>query len=370
MMIDLGLCVRTLTGMVIYWLIAAGHLVIRDRDSDNLISSLLFFSIGLYILVHGLLIEWSFLIGLHIGFIFVRAPLFYFYFQKIIDPEFRFTTVDLRHFLPGLIIFLLLAPMAYGFFGGQVSHQILFNNPEFQAEAMIITILMGIGYILNVVYLVAVLIKNKDLFFNRDSKIRRDAVTSLILLQVVVCATVASIAGVEDILHVPGCPIACSCVALFGLVFYFSIIRYPRYMRLIKEETRKVRYAQSRIHCLNLTRIFRQIEKLMQEEKVYLDENLSLDSLAEMLEIAPQQLSEILNNKMNKNFYTYINEYRIDEAKRLLVDNPEAKIIDIGFDVGFNTKSAFYTAFKKLTDLSPGEFRKARVDYYQQVERC
>ena len=98
----------------------------------------------------------------------------------------------------------------------------------------------------------------------------------------------------------------------------------------------------------------------MEIEKVYRDENISLQSLSEKLSIAPHQLSRIINEKLNKNFPDFINTFRVKEAKKILADprQTDRKILTIAFDVGFNTKVAFNTAFKKHTKMTPSEFRK------------
>lgn len=107
------------------------------------------------------------------------------------------------------------------------------------------------------------------------------------------------------------------------------------------------------------------LKHLMEEEKAYLDANISLQSLAEKLSITSRVLSQILNEKMDRNFSDFINFYRVEEAKRILQDprSAQKKIIALAFDVGFNTKVAFYNAFKKFTNMTPAQYReKLAVD--------
>ena len=73
----------------------------------------------------------------------------------------------------------------------------------------------------------------------------------------------------------------------------------------------------------------------------------------------PRWLSQIINEELNKNFYDLVNYYRIEEAKKLLVSvNGERTILDIAYDVGFNTKSSFNRAFKKQTRMTPSQFKQ------------
>jgi AraC-like DNA-binding protein len=99
----------------------------------------------------------------------------------------------------------------------------------------------------------------------------------------------------------------------------------------------------------------------MEKERPYTDGNLTLQKLAKALAMPANHLSQIINEQLNQNFFDFINYHRIEEAKRMLVD-PARKhysILAISEEVGFNSKSAFNAAFKKHTDMTPSEFRKA-----------
>jgi AraC-like DNA-binding protein len=101
----------------------------------------------------------------------------------------------------------------------------------------------------------------------------------------------------------------------------------------------------------------------MRDKKPYLDNELTLAKLADMLSIPQHHLSQILNEKLNQNFFDFVNGYRIKEAKEILV-SPEGElltILAIAEEVGFNSKSAFNNAFKKVTNTTPSEFKKKHL---------
>jgi len=106
--------------------------------------------------------------------------------------------------------------------------------------------------------------------------------------------------------------------------------------------------------------LMKEIEKLMQEDKLYRDTSLSVNMLAQKLGTKRPYVSIAINHCTKKNFNTFINEYRIKEAIQLLSKKDANKFtIDaIAFDVGFNNRINFYRIFKKMTGLSPVEFRK------------
>jgi len=99
--------------------------------------------------------------------------------------------------------------------------------------------------------------------------------------------------------------------------------------------------------------------RLMDEDKPYQDSELTLKQLADMLSISPHNLSEVLNIKLGKNFFDFVNEYRVEQVKTHLVDPDKVNltILSIAYDAGFNSKSSFYTIFKKATGMTPSEYR-------------
>jgi ligand-binding sensor domain-containing protein/AraC-like DNA-binding protein len=104
----------------------------------------------------------------------------------------------------------------------------------------------------------------------------------------------------------------------------------------------------------------KRLSYLVENEKIYLDENISLQSLAENLNIQPYQLSQLLNEKLNQNFSDFINYHRIQEAKKILAGpkGAEKKNTAVAFDVGFNSMTAFYKAFKKFAGMTPNRYKK------------
>ena len=96
----------------------------------------------------------------------------------------------------------------------------------------------------------------------------------------------------------------------------------------------------------------------MEIEKVYRDVGISIESLSGKLSIPPDHLSQIIDEILNKNFTGFINGFRIEEAKKRLLEERGKTIQEISHQVGFKSKAAFYRAFKKYTGKSPSEFRK------------
>lgn len=109
--------------------------------------------------------------------------------------------------------------------------------------------------------------------------------------------------------------------------------------------------------------------RLMESERLYLDAELNLLKLADRLDLTTHQLSYVINAGLGENFFSFINRYRVLYASELLSDSShdDLTIVAIGFDSGFNSKTAFNTTFKRFTSQTPTEFRKMRSNFENNI---
>ncbi|MCP4219952.1 MAG: AraC family transcriptional regulator [bacterium] len=127
-----------------------------------------------------------------------------------------------------------------------------------------------------------------------------------------------------------------------------------------RQKNRK-KYEQSLLTEEQIDDYVQRIETLMKEEKPYLESDLTLKKTAAMLSIHSKALSQVLNERMGRNFKEYINHHRVNEAMALLeqsLRDKELSILHIAYDVGFNAKSSFNTVFKNQTGMTPSAYRK------------
>lgn len=94
----------------------------------------------------------------------------------------------------------------------------------------------------------------------------------------------------------------------------------------------------------------------MESHKLYLQSDLSVRDLEDNSGLTAKQISEALNNGLKKNFYQFINEYRVDEFKRRVADNPGLTLAGLALDCGFNSKTTFQRVFKEITGMKPSEY--------------
>jgi AraC-like DNA-binding protein len=120
-----------------------------------------------------------------------------------------------------------------------------------------------------------------------------------------------------------------------------------------------IQHSKQKLPDGKLSEIARKVIEAMEREKLYQEPELTLQQLSSKLDFPYYLVSQAINEGMKKSFYDVINGYRIEEAKRLLLDpkNINYTVLSVGFEAGFNSKTTFNTVFKKFTGLTPTEYR-------------
>lgn len=116
------------------------------------------------------------------------------------------------------------------------------------------------------------------------------------------------------------------------------------------------RYARSRLSGKDVDALLLRLNEIMEIEKVFLEEQLTLGALAGRLEISAHEFSELLNSRLRLSFPQLLLHYRVAEAERLMKAHPEKTLIEIAFESGFNSKTSFNVGFKKLRGVAPSKF--------------
>ncbi len=128
-----------------------------------------------------------------------------------------------------------------------------------------------------------------------------------------------------------------------------------------------IRFSKEKIthngHLEKEQQLLHQLNDIMKNEKVYRDSDLSLAGLSEISGIPQYLISRIINEHLGKNFFDYVNEFRVKQVCKNLADPAWANytILAIAMDAGFNSKSSFNTAFRKFTGLTPSDYRNRQL---------
>jgi len=108
--------------------------------------------------------------------------------------------------------------------------------------------------------------------------------------------------------------------------------------------------------------LLQKLKQHLETSKPYLNPEVTLNELAQQLNVPPRQLSTLINQELGQTFFDMINRYRIEEAKRRIRESEDKKltILEVMYQVGFNSKSSFNTAFKKYTAVTPSDYKSQR----------
>jgi len=156
-------------------------------------------------------------------------------------------------------------------------------------------------------------------------------------------------------------------ISLLLIIFFVLIILFLFLFIIYKfkinpandENNKKDRYKNSLLDKKITTETLKKLKYLLGEKKIYLESEISLNLLAKKIEVSPHILSQVINESLKKNFWDLLNSYRIEDAKKLLLDpKHDFSILEIVYEVGFNNGSVFNRVFKKHTGQTPTQFKK------------
>lgn len=139
---------------------------------------------------------------------------------------------------------------------------------------------------------------------------------------------------------------------IFSISFYYLVGR-----KLVAKKALTPRNTSTPLE--NASELFQQVEALMAAQKPFINPKLKLDDLAVEAGVSRHILSRVLNEEYHHGFSQYIKEHRVSEAKELIKVRHELSLEGIGFEAGFNSKSAFFEAFKKVTGHTPSAYKKS-----------
>jgi len=359
-------------GGAMSWTLSTGQLMLKDKTIFNYMFAALLFSVGVCQFYCGLIVSGSLGYNLHFAFIHLpflcaTGPTFYFCFKSVISTDYNFKRKDILHSISVIIVVIMIIPLVVS--DDEIKRRVALSPPSLMTGdlyrtyyAIIITkiILDVLGYMFFFLKECSFLL---DLEYISTKKVPP-------LLIVIMCMIygigilyffsflINNFSGNADYYYQPLLEILSFILFIIIFLIFYISNRNSNYFQLLRNQAEKNRYENSKIKNLNLNGILAQLMHLMEDKKIFINEEICLKMLARELNIEPYQLSQIINENFNKNFNYFINSYRIEEAKRLLIEEFDRTIFSISYAVGFNSPAPFYEWFQKLTGVSPSRFRK------------
>ena len=326
----------------------------RERFNSIRILSILILAFSLEFFANAMVIsDYGHLFRLKIFtycFVLLYGPLFLMYLRKRFGQP--LSNSYYLHFLPLTVQLALLVPFLFA--GSATLDEVL----SLYKSQYIITIFDVVGFTTAIVYSLLIWNEVKNIKVENELESNHSKWLNLIGLFFVlfVFAHNSYFLTYHVVGEVSGHNLPLSIVmALF--IYSIGYLRFYQPELMGKSHLKK--YSKTILAKSESVLKIRQLMNLIDEENIYLSKDVSLSNTAQKMDISTHHLSRLINENLNQTFTELMNKKRVENAKGLLLDpdlNNE-KLIAIGYLSGFNSKTNFYTAFKKLTGVSPSEFR-------------
>jgi AraC-like DNA-binding protein len=306
-------------------------------------------------------------------FCLLGMPPFYLYVLAVCYSDFRLKWKHLIHVLPFVIVNLLFIPRIYlsienGSFIGPLNKM---------SEIYFIQILIEFQYAFYIISVFLILKKYKEIYL--ENYTNPSTSTYKWIFQMTCVFLIAhSIVALKNVLRYSGfkeiflwANVLVGTIALFITCwFIMKALKHPELFRgvnsklkltkdILPEGEEKIETVKEQGDLMNAQ--ITDLKQYMAENEPYLDPSLTIQELANQINMPVRDLSILINHHMNQHFFDFVNEYRIQKAMNILKDPSKNQftVLEILYEVGFNSKSSFNTSFKKYTNLTPTAYRNS-----------
>ena len=339
----------------------------RKKSLANKILGTFFLCWGLNFLDGYLLLDGFYLKHPRLAFweeplVFLYGPLIYFYCRALIGIMPVWRTPHLLHLLPALLMQILLLKFYHLQPVGNkldILQKVITLEPApinfLVALLVIIHILAYLFFSSQIIAQYTRIIQDNYSTFNLTwlKNILR-SLAYIVLLSMLV--SVFQYQG-NPLLFEVGLMILMTSLLVFISSILFRVFEEPKMFQL---SVKRDKYANSKLSRIQKEEIADKILTAINQNKIHLNPQTTITDLSDLIQVPPRQVSQVINEQFNQNFFEFINTHRIRDAQRIIESSadPKLTILEVMYQVGFNSKSSFNTQFKKITGLTPSEFKK------------
>jgi len=310
----------------------------------------------------GLLAVYPHAFGVFMPFVMLVGPLLYLYILSLTVPDFRLRPLHALNGLPFLVTEAMFAVTIY--FHSAADKLDMVRRLQTNAGPWVYEATIWFRGVVLLAYLVLC-----GLALRRYARTVRDNFSALERISLNWLRLLVAAYGVGFVLvlilaqaDVPDPPLHIA-EALIILVIGLRGLTQPEIFapgsRAAAGARPAVKYERSSLTREQADRAEQLLRAVMESDKIYLDEELSLPGLSAKIGLASSYVSQVLNERLKKSFYDFVNGYRVEEAQRILRDprKSDQKILAIALDSGFASKPAFNRVFKRHTGMTPSEYK-------------
>lgn len=336
----------------------------------------LIFSLHISVFIYARYIELPFVLErLRDQIMFLSSPLLYLYLLAAIYSDFKLQKKQLLHLLPFLLDVLIFSPRFY--FVSTSQRQLFMQDFGNTTEAQLSAIFAACVSAFYLMLMFRELKHYKQVLaehyaqqnsFNFKWLFQLTILLSVIFMISQVKQVYVFLGNDLEVLN-----LARIVLTLLLLIFLtwivFKSLYTPSLFRnidqkhlVVKQFIQEQGNSTSSAQAENITTAITTLRAFMTMHEPYLDASLTLNQLATQMGIPQRNLSILINHQLQQHFFDFVNEYRINKAKALLGNTSSTKMTvqQIMYEVGFNSKSSFYTEFKKRTSQTPSQYRKSK----------
>ncbi len=325
--------------------------------------------------ISGICLHYPFLIASTYPLLFCFGPFYFIYCHYLLDKNYKVSIKSMVHFIPAFLVLLMMMPFYTMPADQKISFiQTLQTNGHFRIPTEQL-VFMAAHVAQTVIYIYAaykfIARKEQELMeFSSDVLVVKKInwlntfsfyfaiYLTLYFLLVAILSFINSFQVQIDYVM-----LLITSLSLYAIGY--SAIQSPEIFKSfpnLEYQTLELNSQAPPAELKNGNRFPELKQKLllyMEANKPYLKSDLKISELAESLSVPYHQLSQLINYEFLVNFYDFINKYRVEDAKKLLIeDNRNYKILAIAYEVGFNSKATFNRVFKKFTELTPSDFKE------------
>ncbi|WP_025743005.1 helix-turn-helix domain-containing protein [Aquimarina pacifica] len=327
-----------------------------------LLHSFFIIHIGLYLMNYGYYFPHTYYMSTVFSFLY--GPLVYFYFKRV-TAQYCFKYSDLWHLFPTALLAFLLVPIYL--LSAEEKLRILINGDRPYITLIMLSKLASL--LVYGIFVIRMYLKyTKNTIFR--SKLKHNWQRNIVIF----CSVYVISYAIYTVLIMQQ--------VFSGFLFYTQVVSmsllvlYVGYMAFVQpslfgnlkvidfeSKSKEAKYEKSGLTQSLSLELKIKLLYLLNEKKIYKQNDITLQRLSEMLETTRHNTSQIINEHFNLNFFELINKYRIDEAKEILKGEKYKgfNIIDVAYEVGFNNKVTFNKSFKKYNQITPSQYLKLYV---------
>ncbi len=293
-------------------------------------------------------------------------PAFYLYVKSLTDKYFEIKPIQILHILP----FLFFETFAY-VIQETIQLNTFFIVDESYGFRLAFGIINIISWLLYNVLSVSMLHRHRKNIMQEFSSLERGIkliwIFSVVVFYNVYCIvlliTGLSVIFTEKFIMLPQVINYSVMLFLIYVLGFYGLGQNVIYQKKNQKTSEDdIRYKNSILNEDRKLMIKKSILDVFEHEKPYLNPDFNMDMLSDKIQIPKYQISQVMNAELNSNFFNFVNAYRVEEVKKMLSDESNPYSIEaIGYECGFNSKSSFFSVFKKMTGKTPFVYRKENI---------